>query len=77
MRNLLLFIGSCLYPLVMVIISPVLLFVYSLLGAVMLTRYVNSKTGGLTSFFGGIKLPVFHFLNKKHLVLRPKAVRLH
>ncbi|HUC80386.1 MAG TPA: hypothetical protein VMR70_05685 [Flavisolibacter sp.] len=77
MRSLLLFIGSVLYPLVMVIISPMLAFLYLLFGAILLGRYMQSKMQWLMNIFAGIKLYNLHFPYKKHLVFRPKAVRLH
>jgi hypothetical protein len=77
MRSLLLFIGSILYPTVMVIISPLLAFLYLLFGTVVLTRFLQSKVQWVMSLFANVKLYHLHFPYKKQLVFRPKAVRLH
>ena len=77
MRNLLLFVGSCLYPVVMVIISPLLAFLYVLLGMVVVSRYLKIKTVVFASFFNNIKLPSFHFSMKKQISFLPKGLRLH
>ena len=77
MRTFLLFIGSVIYPAVMVIISPVLLFLYLLLAFVFLSRYVNTARRQLLAILSAVKLPLLHLPAKKVLAFRPKAVRLH
>ncbi|QEC56891.1 hypothetical protein [Flavisolibacter ginsenosidimutans] len=77
MRTFLLFIGSVIYPVVMVIISPVLLFLYLLLGFVFLSRYVNTVRRQFLAMLTTVRLPLFHLPAKKVLAFRPKAVRLH
>lgn len=77
MRSLLLFIGSCLYPTVMVIISPLLVFLYILLGTVLLARYLNTKKQWLLAAVGNLRLQGLQLVYKKQLGFRPKAVRLH
>jgi len=77
MRTFLLFIGSVIYPAVMVIISPVLLFLYLLLGFVFLSRYVNTVRRQFLNTLSTVRLPLFHLPAKKVLAFRSKAVRLH
>lgn len=77
MRSLLLFIGSLLYPAVMVVISPLLVFLYLLFGTVLLTRFLQSKMQWVLSLLANVKLYHLHFPYKKQLVFRPKAMRLH
>lgn len=77
MRSLLLFIGSVIYPVVMVIISPVLLFAYCLLGFTLLTRYANNKRLNLLTYLNQYRLSALQGLHKKGLGFGAKAVRLH
>ena len=77
MRSLLLFVGSVLYPTVMVVISPLLVFLYLLFGAVLLARYLQGKKQWVVSLFANVKLYNLHLSYKKQLAFRPKAVRLH
>jgi hypothetical protein len=77
MRSLLLFIGSCLYPFVMVIISPVIAFLYFLLGTVVLTRFVKTCAEAVVDYFATLKFPVPHFSVKKQFSFLPKIVRWH
>lgn len=77
MRTFLLFTGSILYPVVMVIISPVLLFLYLLMGFIVASRYANLQWQRLFSFVLNLNLPLLHVAAKKTLAFRPKAVRLH
>ncbi|RYF86837.1 MAG: hypothetical protein EON98_02480 [Chitinophagaceae bacterium] len=78
MRSLLLFIGSVLYPAIMIIISPILVCLYLLFGMVLLSRFVQSKWHLLTAPIVLFKQQVLHLSYKKQqLVFRPKAVRLH
>lgn len=78
MRSLLLFIGSCLYPTVMVIISPLLAFLYVLLGTVMLSRYLRVRGQWVFDQVITFTQQTLHLSYKKQqLVFRPKAVRLH
>ncbi|HVF95852.1 MAG TPA: hypothetical protein VM871_00940 [Flavisolibacter sp.] len=77
MRTFLLFIGSVLYPVVMVVISPVLLFLYFLLGFVTMSRIVYVQWRKAVVFVANLDLPLLHLDTKKDLSFRPKAVRLH
>ena len=77
MRTLLLFIGSVLYPVVMVIISPVLLTLYFLFACVLVSRYLNWLRHQALLAISNLKLPLAHLPAKKVLVFRPKAVRWH
>jgi hypothetical protein len=77
MRSLLLFIGSVLYPAVMVIISPLLVVLYLLFGTLWLGRFIQHKLTWLVAHIGHVKTLHLQFLYKKQLVLRPKAVRFH
>lgn len=77
MRTFLLFIGSVLYPFVMVIISPVLLVLYVLYAVVLAGRYTAFLWQHLLSVLAGLKLPLLHMPAKKVLAFRPKAVRLN
>lgn len=77
MRTFLLFIGSVLYPLVMVIISPVFLTLYLLYGLLLVGQYVAFLWAHLLSVLANLKLPLLHLPEKKGLAFRPKAVRLH
>ena len=78
MRSLLLFIGSCLYPAIMVIISPLLMFTYFLLALVLLSRYLRVKSHRFVAYAQMFMQQFLHLTYKKqHLSFRPKAVRLH
>ena len=77
MRSLLLFIGSLLYPTVMVIISPLLMFLYLLYGTLLFTRYLHTKKQLLLVAVGSLKMLNLHLPYRKQLTFRPKAVRLH
>lgn len=72
MRSLLLFIGSVLYPVVMVVISPVVLFAYFLLGFTLLTRYAHARYHYLLTHWR--HLPALQTMARKGLALRPKAM---
>jgi len=78
MRSLLLFIGSCLYPAVMIIISPLLAFLYVLFASVLVTRFIRVKSKWIIAYVNHFAQQVLHLSYKKQqLVFRPKAVRLH
>jgi hypothetical protein len=77
MRTFLLFIGSILYPITMVIISPVLVFLYFLLGFVFILRHLSNIRHQALSLIANVKLPLLHLPTKKTLAFRPKAMRLH
>ena len=77
MRTFLLFIGSVLYPFVMVIISPVLLTFSLLYGLLLAGRYFAFLWQHLLSVLASLKLPLLHLPEKKNLAFRPKAVRLN
>ena len=77
MRTFLLFIGSVLYPVVMVIISPVFLTLYLLYGFMLVGQYIAFLWQHVLSVLADLKLPLLHFPEKKSLAFRPKAVRLH
>ena len=77
MRTFLLFIGSVLYPVVMVIISPVFLTLYLLYGLMLVGQYIAFLCQHVLSALADLKLPLLHLPEKKSLAFRPKAVRLH
>ncbi len=77
MRTFLLFIGSVLYPAVMVIISPVLLSLYVVYGLVLVGQYIAFLWQHLLSVLSNLNLPLLHLPEKKSLAFRPKAVRLN
>jgi hypothetical protein len=61
----------------MVIISPLLVFLYILSGTVLLFRYVGTKKQWLVALIGNLRLQGLQLAYKKQLSFRPKAVRLH
>lgn len=76
MRTFLLFVGSVLYPVVMVVISPVLLSLYLLLGFIIVSRFANAQWRRAVVFVANLDLPLLHMATKKQLAFRPKAVRV-
>jgi hypothetical protein len=78
MRTLLTFIGSVIHLVVMVIISPLLLFVYTGLEVATIVRYLRHQGLHLPKFSIVIKIPSVQLPLKRYfLTLWTKAVRFH
>ncbi|WP_121354085.1 hypothetical protein [Flavisolibacter nicotianae] len=78
MRTLLLFTGSLIYPVVMFIISPLLLLVYSGLFTARLYIQVKKYRPALRKTIRNFAYPQFHLPMKKQAnALWSRAIRFH
>jgi hypothetical protein len=67
-KQLLLFIGALLYLGVMVIISPLLLVVYSFIGLLITIQFIKSRKVKLPPVSIKLKWPQFSFQLKKYIL---------